>query len=161
MGAEDGMWTEAHRARHEPGLKELVAACAVAEIAAWLERADPPRSGRATPVRRVVGAIAWHLRVGGPWRALPAGWPPWRTVYGWFRRWLELGLFDALLREVARRRRRKAGRRPGPTLAIVDTQAGEGIGGGGPRGGDAGQGGGGGERGGLGGARGTRGAGAA
>src|SRR4051795_3828195 len=42
------------------------------ELAAWLERADPPRSGRATPVRRVVGAIAWHLRVGGPWRALAA-----------------------------------------------------------------------------------------
>src|SRR3569833_2781696 len=102
MGAGDGMWTEAHRARHEPGQKGLVAACAVEEIAAWLERADPPRSGRATPVRREVGAIAWHLRVGGPWRALPAGWPPWRTVYGWFRRWLELGLFDALLRDVAR-----------------------------------------------------------
>jgi transposase len=137
VGAEDGMWTEAHRARHEPGLKGLVAACAVEEIAAWLERADPPRSGRATPVRRVVGAIAWHLRVGGPWRALPAGWPPWRTVYGWFRRWLELGLFDALLREVARRRRRKAGRRPGPSLAIVDTQAVKCIGVRGPRGYDA------------------------
>src|SRR3954465_9955362 len=52
------MWTEAHRARHEPGLKGLVAACAVEEIAAWLERADPPRSGRATPTRRVVGAVA-------------------------------------------------------------------------------------------------------
>jgi len=52
------MWTEAHRARHEPGLKGLVAACAVEEIAAWLGRADPPRSGRATPVRRVVGAVA-------------------------------------------------------------------------------------------------------
>ena len=135
MGAKDGMWTEAHRARHEPGLKELVAACAVEEIAAWLERADPPRSGRATPVRRVVGAIAWHLRVGGPWRALPAGWPPWRTVYGWFRRWLELGLFDALLRDVARRRRRKGGRRPGPTLAIIDTQAVKCIAVRGPRGG--------------------------
>ena len=129
------MWTEAHRARHEPGLKELVAACAVEEIAAWLERADPPPSRRATPVRRVVGAIAWHLRVGGPWRALPAGWPPWRTVYGWFRRWLELGLFDALLRDVARRRRRKGGRRPGPTLAIVDTQAVRCIAVRGPRGG--------------------------
>src|SRR3954464_8309187 len=137
MGAEDGMWTEAHRARHEPGLKELVAACAVEEIAAWLERADPPRSGRATPVRRVVGAIAWHLRVGGPWRALPAGWPPWRTVYGWFRRWLELGLFDALLREVARRRRRKGGRRRGPTLAIIDTQMVKCIAVRGPRGYDA------------------------
>src|SRR5690242_9967900 len=73
------MWTEAHRARHEPGLKGLVAACAAEEIAAWLGRADPPRSGRATPVRRVVGAIACHLRVGGPWRALPAGFPPRRT----------------------------------------------------------------------------------
>ena len=116
------MWTEAHRARHEPRLKELVAARAVEEIAGWLERADPPRSGRATPVRRVLGAIAWHVRVGGPWRALPAGWPPWRTVYGWFRRWRALGLFDALLREAACRRRRKVGRRPGPSLGVIDTQ---------------------------------------
>src|SRR3954462_11117760 len=29
-----------------------------------------------------VGAVAWHLRVGGPWRALPAGWPPWRGGAG-------------------------------------------------------------------------------
>jgi putative transposase len=51
----------------------------------------------------VVRAIAWHLRVGGPWRALPPGGPPWRTVYGWFRKWLEQGLFDRLLGDVARR----------------------------------------------------------
>jgi putative transposase len=131
------MWTKAHRARHEPRLKAVAAAYAVEEIAAWLGRADPPRSGRATPVRRVVGAIAWHLRVGGAWRALPPGWPPWRTGYGWFRRWLDLGLFEALLREVARRRRRKAGRRPGPSLCIIDTQAVKGIGVRGPRGYDA------------------------
>src|SRR3954462_9987715 len=123
MGAEDGMGTEAHRARREPGLRGLVAACAVEEIAAWLERADPPRSGRGTPGRRVAGAIAWPLRGGGPWRALPPGLPPWRTVYGRSRRWLESGLSDALPREVARRRRRRGGRRPGPALAIVDTQA--------------------------------------
>jgi transposase len=131
------LWTEAHRARHEPRLKGLVAARAVEEVAGWLERADPPRSGRATPVRRVVGAIAWHLRIGGAWRALPPGWPPWRTVYGWFRRWLDLGLFDALLREVASRRRRKVGRRPGPTLGIVDTQTVRCMGVRGPRGYDA------------------------
>src|SRR5215212_7721626 len=131
------MWTEAHRARHEPRLKAVVAGCAVEAIARRLEDADPPRSGRATPVRRVVGAIAWHLRVGGPWRALPAGFPHWRTVYGWFRRRLELGLLDALLREVARRRRRAAGRRAGPSLGIVDTQAVECIAVRGPRGYDA------------------------
>src|SRR3954447_26496648 len=46
-----------------------------------------------------------------------------RTIYGRFRRWLALGLFEVLLREVARRRRRKVGRRPGPSFGIVDTQA--------------------------------------
>jgi transposase len=137
MGAADGMWTEAHRARHEPRLKAVVSVRAADEIAGWLAWADPPRSGRATPARRVVGAIAWHLRVGGPWRALPAGFPAWRTVYGRFRRWLELGLFDALLREVARRRRRKGGRRPGPSLCTIDTRTVRRIGVRGPRGYDA------------------------
>jgi transposase len=136
-GEAGEVWTEAHRARHEPRLKELVSVGAVEEITAWLRRADPPQSGRATPIRRVVGAIAWHLRVGGPWRALPAGWPPWRTVYGWFRRWLDLGLFEDLLRDVARRRRRKLGRRPGPALGIIDTQLTKCIAVRGPRGYDA------------------------
>jgi putative transposase len=63
--------------------------------------------------------------------------PTGRTVYGWFRRWLALGLFDALLREVARRRRRKGGRRRGPTLAIIDTQVTKCVAVRGPRGYDA------------------------
>ena len=62
-----------------------------------------------------------------------------QTIYGWFRRWLALGLFDVLLRAVARRRRRSAGRKLGPSLAIVDTQAVKCIGVRGPRGYDAGK----------------------
>ena len=117
------MWTEAHRARHDARLKEIVSLHAVAQVARWLERADPPRSGRATPYAAVVHAIAWHLRIGGPWRALPPGGPHWRTVYGWFRKWLEQGLFDRLLEDVARRRRRAMGRRAKPRLSIIDTQS--------------------------------------
>ncbi len=74
------MWTEAHRARHDARLKEIVSLNAVAQVARWLERADPPRSEAATPALPVVQAIAWHLRIGGGWRALPSGLPPWRTV---------------------------------------------------------------------------------
>ena len=55
------MLTEAHRARHEARLTSIVTMEAVGQVAAWLERADPPRSGRATPRVAVVGAIAWHL----------------------------------------------------------------------------------------------------
>ena len=133
------MWTRAHRARHDARLKGIVSTYAVGEIARWLERADPPRSKRRTPLLPVVGAIAWHLRVGGAWRALPSGWPPWRTVYGWFRRWLELGLFDAVLRAVARLRRRGTGRGSEPRLAIIDTQTVKCIPVRGPRGYDAGK----------------------
>ena len=133
------MWTEEHRARHEARLEEMVSVRAMEEIAQWLEWADPPRSDRRTPVRPVVAALAWHLRVGGAWRALPAGFPAWRTVYGWFRHWLGLGLFDALLRGIARLRRRAAGRRPAPRLCILDTQAVKCISVRGPRGYDAGK----------------------
>src|SRR4051812_49713432 len=94
------MWTEAHRARHDARLKEIVSLNAVAQVARWLERADPPRSRRATPYTAVVRAIAWHLRIGGPWRALPPGGPHWRTVYGGVRKWLEQGLFERLLADV-------------------------------------------------------------
>jgi transposase len=131
------MWTEAHRARHEAGLKEMVSTCAVEEMARWLERADPPRSERATPALPVVSAIAWHLRAGGSWRALPRGFPAWRTVYGWFRKWLDLGLFDRLLCDVARLRRRAAGRKTEPRLGVIDTQSVKCIPVRGPRGYDA------------------------
>src|SRR3954453_15153420 len=131
------MWTEAHRARHDARLKEVVSLNAVGQIARWLERADPPRSGRATPYAAVVRAITWHLRIGGPWRALPPGGPHWRTVYGWFRKWQEQGLFDRLLEDVARRRRRAVGRRAKPRLSIIDTQAVKCIPVRGPRGYDA------------------------
>ena len=38
------------------------------------------------------------------------------------RSWLALGLFDRMMRDLARLRRRAAGRRPQPRLAIIDTQ---------------------------------------
>lgn len=100
----------------------MVSRHAIWEVARWLELADPPRCGGATPTVAIVQAIAWHLRVGGGWHALPAGMPPWRTVYGWFRRWQSLGLFERMMRDLARLRRRAAGRRPHPRLAIIDTQ---------------------------------------
>ncbi|MEH3118135.1 MAG: transposase [Methylorubrum populi] len=104
------------------------------EVARFLERADPPSRQDATPVRRALAGIAWHLRTGGGWRALPAGFPPWRTVYGWFRRWIEKGLFESLMRALARRQRRRCGRRPEPRLAIIDTQSIKCLGVRGPRG---------------------------
>lgn len=39
------------------------------------------------------------------------------------RRWIERELFEALMRALARRQRRRCGRRPDPRRAIIDTQS--------------------------------------
>jgi len=117
------MWTDRHRTRHEARLKDMVLQTGLDEVARFLERADPPGRPEATPARRVLAAIAWHLRGGGAWRALPADFPPWCTVCGWFRRWIDKGLFESLMRALARRQRRRCGRRSEPRLVIIDTQS--------------------------------------
>ena len=43
------------------------------------------------------------LRMGCPWRDLPCGAAHWRTVYGYFVRWREAGLWPRILRTLARR----------------------------------------------------------
>ena len=76
------------------------------------------------------GLSAIAQRSPGGMSAKPTG----RTVYGWFRRWIERGLFEELTRALARRQRRRCGRRPTPRLAIIDTQSVKCIGVRGPRG---------------------------
>src|SRR5215216_5813494 len=37
--------------------------------------------------RAILDAIFYVLKSGCPWRLLPRDFPPWKTVYDWFRRW--------------------------------------------------------------------------
>src|SRR4051794_26104603 len=39
------------------------------------------------PRRDIVDAILYVVRAGCAWRALPADFPPWETVYWYFPRW--------------------------------------------------------------------------
>lgn len=57
----------------------------------------PPR-----PVGVLLEALFYRLRNAGPWRDLPTEFGPWRTIYGWFRLWADNGLWNRLLKQVAR-----------------------------------------------------------
>ncbi|WP_342149187.1 transposase, partial [Methylorubrum sp. SB2] len=61
-------------------MKDVVMQAGLEEVARFLGRTDPPTRSDAKPARAVMAAIAWHLRTGGGWRALPEGFLPWRTV---------------------------------------------------------------------------------
>lgn len=47
--------------------------------------------------RRLIDGIRWRVRVGCPWRDIPAGYGPWQSVYGLFRRWQRDGTWRKVL----------------------------------------------------------------
>ena len=56
------------------------------------------------------------------WRALPLDFPPWQTVYYWFRRFARAALFERLNPVLVALDRLQSGREAQPTAAIVDSQ---------------------------------------
>jgi putative transposase len=87
----------------------------------------PNRRGRPRiyGLRRVLDAVFYILRSGCAWRLLPCEFPPWRSVYYWFRKWRIEGTFERLnaaLRE--RLRVRSQVETPNPQRReIVDSQS--------------------------------------
>ena len=78
---------------------------------------------RSIDVRAVVNAIFYLLRTGCQWRLLPREFPPWPTVYYYFRRWEQESVWLTLLRSLYPLARLKAGRRATPSVAIMDGQS--------------------------------------
>ena len=54
---------------------------------------------------------------------LPRDFPPWKTVYDWFRRWRIDGTWERLNTELRERLRARLGRNPQPSAGIVDSQS--------------------------------------
>ncbi len=50
----------------------------------------------ATDLRDVLDALRYLARTGGGWRMLPNDFPPWQTVYWWFRRFVRRLLFRTI-----------------------------------------------------------------
>jgi putative transposase len=73
--------------------------------------------------RQVLDAVFYVLRSGCPWRLLPRDFPPWRTVYYWFRKWRIDSTFERLNAALRQQLRVCLGRRAQPTAGIVDSQS--------------------------------------
>jgi transposase len=71
--------------------------------------------------RRVLDAIFYLVRGGIAWAALPAEFPPAKTVYGVFRRWSAAGAWARIHDALRDRARVRAGRHPNPTAAVIDS----------------------------------------
>lgn len=78
---------------------------------------------RAHPLREVIDALRYVLRGGIAWRALPHDYPPWQTVYHYFRAWRLDGTWERLNDELRVLVRERAGRHAQPSAGILDSQS--------------------------------------
>lgn len=73
--------------------------------------------------QQVMNGILYVTRSGCQWRMLPKEYPPWQTVYGYYRRWTLSGLWYRLNAALVAQVRSRAGREPQPSAAIIDSQS--------------------------------------
>ena len=88
-----------------------------------LPPSPPVGADRAVDIRKVVNGVFYLNRTGCQWRGLPREYEHWNTTFGYYNRWRKDGtwqrIHDALREEV----RRRDGREPTPSAAIIDSQS--------------------------------------
>jgi transposase len=80
-------------------------------------------SPRRVEIREVLNAVMYVADNGIKWRALPHDFPAWQTVYGYFRRWTQSGVWEEVTGVLNRAVRVQAGREVEPSLGLLDSQS--------------------------------------
>lgn len=85
----------------------------------------PAKRGRrpGMDLRCVLDAIRYMARAGAGWRMLPHDFPPWQTVYWWFRRFVRRLLFRTLHDVALMLDRERVGREASPSAGVIDSQS--------------------------------------
>jgi putative transposase len=92
-------------------------------LKAYLPTSKPHGRPRVHGTREVLNAIFYIVRGGCPWRLLPHDFPPWKTVYHYFRAWRLNGTWQRMHAALRERARVRLKRNPQPSAGIVDSQS--------------------------------------
>jgi putative transposase len=74
-------------------------------------------------LREILNAIFYVVRSGCAWRLLPHDFPPWKTVYHYFRLWRVDCTWERLHAALRQRMRVRLKRYPQPSAGVVDSQS--------------------------------------
>ena len=74
-------------------------------------------------LREILNAIFYVVKSGCAWRLLPHDFPPWKTVYHYFRAWRLDGTWQRMHAALRERVRVRFGKNPQPSAGVVDSQS--------------------------------------
>ena len=97
--------------------------CEWQQVAPFLPSQKQVDCLREVDLREVLNAIFYRADNGTKWRNLPKDFPPWQTVYGYFRLWARLDIWQAINRALAGQVRVAEGREAELSLTIIDSQS--------------------------------------
>jgi putative transposase len=73
--------------------------------------------------RELLAAVFYLVKTGCQWRYLPVHFPPWRTVYHYFRLWKQNGLWQKIHDHLRQHLRQASGRKLHVSAGIIDSQS--------------------------------------
>jgi transposase len=91
----------------------------VAPYLTWMTEEAPQREH---PLREVFNGLRWIVRAGAPWRRVPNDLPPWEAVYQPTQRWLQAGVFEAMVNDWRQLLGVAAGSKEQPSAVILDSR---------------------------------------
>lgn len=120
------MWTDADRERvGNYGAGQALDDAQWELIKPFIPPEKPGGRHRTTDVRKVMDALFYLVRTGCQWRHLPPPpiFPPWSTVYGYFRLLIEENVWDEIRHHLVMEIREQEGKEASPTAGIIDSQS--------------------------------------
>lgn len=89
----------------------------------YFPKPAPTGRPRKHSYRELLNALFYLVRTSCQWRNLPKDFAPWGTVYYYFRKWKQSGLWERIHTRLRQQVRQAEDRKPQPSAAIVDSQS--------------------------------------
>ena len=74
-------------------------------------------------LKTLVNAVFYLVKTGCQWRFIPKEYPPWKTVYSFYKRVKDRRVWEKIMYDLVETSRIQMGRNPNPSYGIIDSQS--------------------------------------
>jgi putative transposase len=73
--------------------------------------------------KHLVDAVLYIIKTGSQWHLLPKDYPPYKTVYSFYKRAKDKGIWEKMMGGLVEKSRIKMGRKAQPSYSLIDSQS--------------------------------------